>query len=180
MKRVVIWGWHSPSVVSAVKSLEKRQLIEVVAWIGKVAECTHELNQLLHRFKLDRLWYSGVADPICEQFYGILSQLQELYSRVSFSMARSFQETLHIFNGYCDYFAAIFEYECHPALSDNFNHLISQQKLEGEYNKLIAGTVDEVVDPAYQSLVDNDSDAENSRLLALFPESIIFSAACTR
>lgn len=107
MKRVVIWGWHSPSAVAAVTSLEKRQQIKVVAWIGKAAECTHELNEFLHQFKLDRQGYSGAADSIYEQVYGCLGQFQELYSRVSFSMGRSFQEMLHIFNGYCDYFSAL-------------------------------------------------------------------------
>jgi len=108
MKRVVVWGWHSPSGLSVIKRLQERQQIEVIAWVGKAQECTHDLNEFLHQFGLGDHGYSGAAAPYYDQIYPCLPRFLELFSRVSFSMGRSFQEMLHIFNGYCDYIAAMY------------------------------------------------------------------------
>lgn len=105
MKRIVAWGWHRLGEIMALESLSRQKKVEIVAWVGNARECTHNLDELLHQFRIETCSCSGAANQIYDQVYSSLAEFIEHYSRVSFSMGRTFQELLHIFNIYVDYFA---------------------------------------------------------------------------
>lgn len=109
MKKVVIWGWHTESAVTAIKSLQKKGRIDIVAWFGEAKVCTHDLDAFLHQFKLGERSYSGAVKEIYTHVYQSFPEFMEIYSRVSFSMGKTYQETLHIFNMYFDFFAEMLQ-----------------------------------------------------------------------
>lgn len=109
MKKTVLWGWHTESAITAIKSLQTRGLVDIVAWFGEAEECTHDLDEFLHQFKLGERHYSGAGKEIYAQVYHSFPEFMEIYSRVSFSMGKTYQETLHIFNMYFDFFADLLQ-----------------------------------------------------------------------
>jgi len=109
MKNVVIWGWHIESAVTAITSLRDKGRLNVVAWFGEARECTHDLDEFLHQFRLGERSYSGAGGEVYDQVYESFPEFMEIYSRVSFSMGRTCQETLHIFNVYFDFFAELLQ-----------------------------------------------------------------------
>lgn len=110
-KNVFIWGWHTPCAAAAINSLQKCRKINIVAWVGGLQECTHDLDRVVHQFNINSNVYSGAASEIYDQLYAELPSFLEFYSRVSFSLGRSYHELLHIFNMYLDYFAHLLKIE---------------------------------------------------------------------
>jgi len=102
MKRVVIWGWHWPADIAAIQRLEAQKKIEVVMWVGRDSVCTHNLNELLHQFKLPTSSYSGAGNAVYAEVFQHYPEFLDLYSRVGFSAGRTHQELLCIFNCYFD------------------------------------------------------------------------------
>lgn len=105
MKRVVIWGWHKQSPVEAIKSLSNKGCIEIVAWFGESKACTHDLDGFLHQFDIEEYVFTGAAKGIYLDVYKDLPEFMSIYSRVSYSMGKTYQEILHIFNMYLDFLA---------------------------------------------------------------------------
>ncbi len=109
MKNVVIWGWHTESAVRAITALREKGRINIVAWFGEARECTHDLDSFLHQFQLGDRHFSGAGRNVYEEVYESLPEFMEIYSRVSYSMGRTYQETLHIFNEYFDFLADLLQ-----------------------------------------------------------------------
>lgn len=109
MKKTVLWGWHTESAIAAIKSLQTKGIVDIVAWFGEAKECTHDLDEFLHQFKLGARHYSGAGKEIYTLVYQSFPEFMEIYSRVSFSMGKTYQETLHIFNAYFDFFAELLQ-----------------------------------------------------------------------
>lgn len=107
MKRVVIWGWHWPADIAAIQRLQAQNLLKIVMWVGRDPVCTHNLNELLHQFKLPTTGYSGAGNHVYRENLTYYQEFLDLYSRVGFSAGRTPQELFHIFNCYFDAWADI-------------------------------------------------------------------------
>lgn len=104
MNNAVIWGFGSNSAAQAVTILERKNIIDVKAWIGKVPESTHDITSFLTgQFKKDS-YYGSLQNIYDEIFQNTIHQYMDLMSRHSFYAEKSFYDHLNIFNLQFDWF----------------------------------------------------------------------------
>lgn len=107
-KNVVLWGCHSPSAVTAIKSLHSENKIAIGAWFGNAKECTHRLNPFLHQFKIDaEPTFTKAAPPQLTPAELVI--FLDMYSRVSRSRGLSTHELRHTAQIYYRFFSNLIE-----------------------------------------------------------------------
>jgi hypothetical protein len=104
--RAVFWGWHSDDAVAAVRALRAQGRLEVAAWFGNAADCTHRLDPFIHQFRLDPVRAAMDVDPgrLAPQE---LLMFCDMYSRVSRARALPVHELEHAAYCYLRFFVAL-------------------------------------------------------------------------
>jgi len=122
-KQVVIWGYHHPSNIKAIKSLVDEDIIEVIKWFGEDKSFNFNFNKLIYNpysmIDRDLLTIPSTFDQFLRQYF---NSFIEGYSRVDFARAKSTQELWHLFYLYAHYFYTLLHKSTDVVLFQNLPH----------------------------------------------------------
>lgn len=107
MQKCFFIGFEEPGQINAVLQLQNEGLIEVPLWYGTSKICNLQHRKISASIQLTNDIHSGHPLPLDEDYYHVLVEFQEMFSRHRASKGLPAQEIQHIGHIYYDYFAGL-------------------------------------------------------------------------
>ena len=123
MKKLYIWGWHSDSEIEALKKLEDDRDILIIKWFSNANNTAYHLNDFIHKPQDIKTKHCDISDEEYQFISKNYMRFADMYTRVTYSKAKPYQEFINIFNIYIRYFYAdMLKYKPDVVMFSTFPH----------------------------------------------------------